>query len=308
MTDKLVRSGVSPERELLRKYDAFMGAESCWTCGRLKSAKGVKDALSALRHPADKSFNYRYHEYTPAAHGAVMEVIKMQSGAIYLTAASIAFIHTVLGPDHYVPFVALSKARGWPANKTALVTFFCGVGHVGSSVLIGLAGIATGAAVSRLRWVEGLRGDAAGWLLLSFGFAYMVWGVKKAVKGEKHSHLHSHGGGREHEHGHCHEEAHAHPHGGKALLTFWALFIVFVLGPCEPLIPVLMYPALKIGMGVALTAAAVFSIVTISAMLSAVYLLRRGISFFPVERMERYAHALAGFAIFACGIAVKSGL
>jgi hypothetical protein len=39
-----------------------------------------------------------------------------------------------------------------------------------------------------------------------------------------------------------------------------------------------------------------------------VFLLLRGIHFFPVERMERYAHALAGFAIFACGVAVKAGL
>lgn len=232
----------------------------------------------------------------------------MQHNAILLTAASLGFIHTVLGPDHYIPFVALSKARDWSKNKTALITFLCGLGHVASSVLIGLAGIAMGAAVSRLEWVEGLRGDAAGWLLLSFGLAYMVWGIKKAVKGEKHSHLHSHGAGPEHSHGHSHETGHAHPHGERASVTPWALFIVFVFGPCEPLIPVLMYPALKNGMGLALAAAAVFSAVTIATMMASVFLLLRGIKLFPVERMERYAHALAGFAIFACGVAVKAGL
>ena len=231
----------------------------------------------------------------------------MNNNAILLTAASLGFIHTVLGPDHYVPFVALSKARDWSKNKTALVTFLCGVGHVGSSVFIGLAGIAMGAAVSRLEWVEGLRGDAAGWLLLSFGLAYMVWGIKKAVKGEKHSHGHSHGEGAEHSHAHCHEPGHAHTHGSGSV-TPWALFIIFVFGPCEPLIPVLMYPALKGGMGLALAAAAVFSVVTITTMMVSVFLLLRGMKLFPVERMERYAHALAGFAIFTCGVAVKAGL
>ncbi|HAT71768.1 MAG TPA: hypothetical protein DCS63_03025 [Elusimicrobia bacterium] len=235
----------------------------------------------------------------------------MENNAILLTAASLGFIHTVLGPDHYIPFVALARARAWSASKTAAVTFLCGVGHVGSSVLIGLAGIWLGTAVSRLEWIEGLRGDVAGWLLLSFGLAYMVWGIKKALRGEKHSHIHSHGG-PEHSHAHGHETGHAHPHphphADKSSVTPWALFIVFIFGPCEPLIPVLMYPALKTGTGLAFGAAAVFSAVTIATMLASVFLLLRGISLFPAERMERYAHALAGFAVFACGVAVKAGL
>lgn len=231
----------------------------------------------------------------------------MQNATILLTAASLGFIHTVLGPDHYVPFVALAKARNWSKAKTALVTFLCGLGHVLSSVLIGFAGIALGTAVSKLEWLEGLRGGAAGWLLLSFGLAYMAWGIKKAWKGERHSHMHSHGE-EPHSHGHAHEAAHTHPHAGGASVTPWALFIIFAFGPCEPLIPVLMYPALNTGLGLAAAAAAVFSVVTIATMLSAVFLLLWGIKLFPVERMERYAHALAGFAVFACGVAVKAGL
>jgi hypothetical protein len=231
----------------------------------------------------------------------------MENSAILLTAASLGFIHTVLGPDHYVPFVALSRARNWSRGRTAFITFLCGLGHVLSSVLIGLAGIWMGTAVSHLEWIEGIRGDVAGWLLLSFGLAYMVWGIKRAVKGEKHTHMHSHGG-PEHAHGHAHEADHSHPHGEQASVTPWALFIVFIFGPCEPLIPVLMYPALKTGMGLALGAAAVFSAVTITTMLASVFLLLRGIKLFPAERMERYAHALAGFAIVACGVAVKAGL
>jgi hypothetical protein len=231
----------------------------------------------------------------------------MENSAILLTAASLGFIHTVLGPDHYIPFVALSKARNWTNARTALITFLCGLGHVLSSVLIGLAGIWLGSAVSHLEWIEGIRGDVAGWLLLSFGLAYMVWGIKRAVKGEKHTHMHSHGG-PEHVHGHAHEADHSHPHGEQASVTPWALFIVFIFGPCEPLIPVLMYPALKTGMGLALGAAAVFSAVTITTMLASVFLLLRGIKLFPAEKMERYSHALAGFAILACGVAVKAGL
>lgn len=232
----------------------------------------------------------------------------MDNSPILLTAASLGFIHTVLGPDHYIPFVALSKARGWSSSRTALITFLCGLGHVLSSVLIGFAGIALGTAVSHLEWLEGLRGDAAGWLLLSFGLAYMAWGIKKAARGEKHAHLHSHDGLEPHAHSHGHEEAHAHPHDGKTSAAPWTLFIIFVFGPCEPLIPLLMYPAMKTGLPLAAAAAGMFSAVTISTMLACVFLLLRGVSLLPAERMERYAHALAGFAIFVCGVAVKAGL
>jgi ABC-type nickel/cobalt efflux system permease component RcnA len=232
----------------------------------------------------------------------------MDNAPILITAASVAFIHTVFGPDHYVPFVALSKARNWTRARTAAVTFFCGVGHVGSSVLIGLAGILLGASVSRLAWFEGLRGDTAGWLLVSFGLAYMLWGIKKAIRGEKHSHSHAHAETARHSHEHSHETEHAHVHGNPASVTPWALFIIFILGPCEPLIPLLMYPGMKGGLGQAMATAAVFSAVTLFTMLASVFMLLRGVRLFPVERMERYAHALAGFAILSCGIAVKAGL
>ena len=39
-------------------------------------------------------------------------------GLLLLTAASIGFIHTLLGPDHYLPFVAMSAARGWSSRRT----------------------------------------------------------------------------------------------------------------------------------------------------------------------------------------------
>jgi len=231
----------------------------------------------------------------------------MQTTAILTTAASLGFIHTVLGPDHYIPFVALAKARGWDAKRTALVTLLCGVGHVASSVLIGLGGIWLGTEVTKLEWLEGLRGDFAGWLLLAFGLAYMLWGIKKAVRGEKHTHAHDHGDGP-HLHEHAHGTEHVHPHGSTASAAPWTLFIIFVFGPCEPLIPVLMYPALQDGLGLSLAAAGVFSLATISTMMACVFLLRRGVSLLPAEKLERYAHALAGFAVFSCGLAVKAGL
>jgi len=52
--------------------------------------------------------------------------------ALTVTAASLGFIHTLLGPDHYVPFVAMSKARHWSITRTSLVTLLRGIAiHLG---------------------------------------------------------------------------------------------------------------------------------------------------------------------------------
>ena len=76
---------------------------------------------------------------------------------LYITAISLGFIHTILGPDHYAPFIALSKARDWTANKTFWITFVCGLGHILSSVILGFIGISFGLAVNKLEIFEIFR-------------------------------------------------------------------------------------------------------------------------------------------------------
>ncbi|MDD5693847.1 MAG: hypothetical protein PHD61_00875, partial [Bacteroidales bacterium] len=76
-----------------------------------------------------------------------------------VTALSIGFIHTLLGPDHYLPFIVLARARDWSVMKTGLITAVCGLGHVGSSVLLGLLGVALGVGISRLEGFEAFRGN-----------------------------------------------------------------------------------------------------------------------------------------------------
>ena len=88
------------------------------------------------------------------------------------TAASLGFLHTILGPDHYLPFIMLARARRWSITKTSLITFLCGLGHVGSSIIIGIMGLLLGFALSRIEALESLRGDFAAWLLIGFGFIY----------------------------------------------------------------------------------------------------------------------------------------
>lgn len=236
-------------------------------------------------------------------------------GLLMLTALSIGFIHTLIGPDHYLPFVAMSAARNWTRRKTMLVTAACGAGHVLGSVLIGFIGIAIGASLHRLQWLEGLRGDFAAWALIAFGLTYMAWGLKRAWRDRKHSHEHLHADGTRHRHTHGHhvQDEHVHVHiqldtDNVRSITPWALFVVFILGPCEALIPLLMYPAAQHswwGLGLVV---ATFAITTIATMMAIVHLATRGLERFPLASAERYSHALAGAALSLCGIGIVLGL
>lgn len=226
---------------------------------------------------------------------------------LYITAASIGFFHTLVGPDHYLPFIVMSKARNWSLAKTALITFACGLGHVLSSVLLGFIGIALGIAVSRLEAFEGFRGNIAAWALIGFGLAYCVWGIRRAIRNRPHKHAHIHAENQDHMHMHTHMGSHSHVHTGEkaANITPWILFTIFVLGPCEPLIPILMYPAAKNSISGVFFAAAIFSAITITTMLMIVILASLGVKFLPLGKMERYSHALAGAAIFLSGLAIQ---
>lgn len=223
-----------------------------------------------------------------------------------LSAATIAFVHTLLGPDHYLPFIAMARARDWSMRRTLRITLLCGAGHLAGSVALGLVGIAIGTQLASLEWLESMRGDLAAWLLVGFGLAYTAWGLRQALRNRPHTHWHEHGG-VVHRHEHTHQSDHAHVHeaaGRQASITPWVIFVIFVLGPCEPLIPLLMYPAARESLPGVLLVTIVFGVVTVATMLTAVWLALRGLDRLRLPRLERYAHALAGGTVLACGLAI----
>jgi nickel/cobalt transporter (NicO) family protein len=226
---------------------------------------------------------------------------------LIVTAVSIGFFHTLFGPDHYVPFIVMAKAGKWSTPKTIWITILCGIGHVGSSIILGFIGIAFGIAVAHLELVESIRGNIAGWILIAFGLAYTVWGIRRAYKNKPHTHRHPHSDGSVHAHTHKHSEEHVHVHeqSKSPSMTPWILFTIFVFGPCEPLIPILMYPAAQGHILNVVIVSVIFGLITIGTMLTVVMGSLAGISLLPSKSLERYTHALAGVSILFCGIAIQ---
>lgn len=221
------------------------------------------------------------------------------------TAAAIGFVHTIVGPDHYLPFIVMSKSGAWSLPKTSIITFVCGIGHVLGSVALGVVGIALGIAMTELVGIEAVRGEFAAWALIAFGLGYGAWGLRQALRNKPHEHAHAHISGLFHTHEHTHHKEHAHLHGSTENMTPWVLFTIFVLGPCEPLIPLLMYPAAQNSLAGLLLVTVVFGVVTIATMMTIVLLSVRGLELLPMQGLRRYMHALAGGTIFLSGLAIQ---
>lgn len=201
---------------------------------------------------------------------------------LLMSTCSVAFLHA-LAPDHWMPFAAIAKAQRWRESKLLWVTFLAGLGHVGISIAFGVIGILLGFSLSKLKNIEGHRGEIALWLLIGFGVAYMLWGIKKA---------------KQHKPKDIDEEKFR-----QKTISVWMIFAIFVLGPCEPLVP-LIFLGYNYGYAGIVISSIVFSVVTIIMMLGQSLLAFRGIQLIKSDIAERYSHALAGLVIALTGIFV----
>ena len=192
------------------------------------------------------------------------------------SAAGLATVHTLIGIDHSLPFVAVGRARGWTLCRTLWVTALCGLVHVASSVAIGGIGIGLGVALDQLSWLESSRGRLAAWLMMGFGLAYAAWALWRG------------------------ERSHAH----SPRTTTWARFLIFAFGPCEALIPLMMVPAAEGAWLVLGAVVVVFGVCTIGAMLVAVALGYAGVGWAPIPYLQARADLVAGLAVAASGAGV----
>ncbi len=219
-----------------------------------------------------------------------------------LSAVTVGVVHTVLGPDHYLPFVAIGAARRWSRTRLLAVTAICGTVHIAASFAIALlVGGLMGLGVSRVEEVFGWQGDAVAWTLVVLGVAYAAWGLF-----------------RPHRHRHMPDGSHlpdqlgdgdgGAPRATSRDVTVWALVLIFAFGPCEAMIPLVMLPSAQgsvAGIALVLT---LFGGVTVLTMTLLVGLLHAGVRLLPLRRLSRAAHPLAGGVIALCGVAILLGL
>lgn len=136
----------------------------------------------------------------------------------------------------------------------------------GGAVVLGFVGVSSGVAIKNLEDTESIRCDVAAWLLIAFGLAYAIGGIRHLYRGHPHRHTHPHliQGCHDHLHSHTHLGEHTHVHDVQSVevLTPWVLLVICVFGLCEPLIPMLMYPAARGGYRDLVAVTVVFGLVT----------------------------------------------
>ena len=218
---------------------------------------------------------------------------------LMLSTVAISFLHTATGPDHYLPFIVLSRSQKWSITKTITITVACGFGHIFSSVAVGLVGVFLGWQLSNLDWFEGHRGNIAAWCLLGFGVVYLLYGLWKAGKNKPHKHFDV-----------MDEDVYVYEHNhddtvspkSRVKVTPLVLFAIFVMGPTEPLLPLLFYSGIQRSYLEIIILISVFALCTVLTMLMMVLLGLYGYSFYDTEKLERYVHAIGGLVISTCGI------
>ena len=197
---------------------------------------------------------------------------------------AVAIIHTLLGPDHYAPLAAFAKAQHWTKRKIVWITSFCGLGHILSSVVLGSIGVFLNFSLEKWKIVNSLRQEIAAWLWIAAGVFYLVWAMKDWYRHK------------------CGSDA--FPGGNKTGAREWIFFVIFVLGPCEPLILLMQHPIVRGSLSVGLLVAGIFGVTTILTMMVSVLALSAGLDSFPGLK-GNYAHfAAAGIMIF-CGAGMK---
>ncbi|TDO94929.1 hypothetical protein [Flavobacterium sp. 245] len=219
---------------------------------------------------------------------------------LVLSAITISCLHTASGPDHYLPFIVLSRSKKWPITKTIWWTIVCGLGHILSSVILGLIGVLVGWQLSKLSMFQDIRGNVSGWCLLVFGFIYLIWGLRSAYLNKPHKHFEMYSDEDMYVYEHKHGEVVAPQN--RIKITPWVLFVIFVMGPSEPLVPLLFYSGVRRSSLEVIILITVFAVFTVLTMLTMVLIGCYGYSFFKTDKLERYVHAIGGGVVTICGI------
>lgn len=209
--------------------------------------------------------------------------------ALVLAAVTVGSLHT-MAPDHWMPFAALARARGWSGWRAARTTILCGFGHVTVSAALGIAALFAGLGVIRV--VGSHLENQANYLLIIFGTIYMAWGMWRSFRRDPHAVLHPHD--HHHDHGH-----HDHDHG----LTEWSLFLLFSADPCVAVIPMIMAAASG-GWAAVASVVLAYEVATIAAMVLLVSAALAGVRTVRAGWIDRYGDVAAGALIVSVGAAM----
>ena len=235
---------------------------------------------------------------------------------LIVTVAVVGVLHTAV-PDHWAPIVVLARQQGWSTARTARSAALAGVGHVTTTLLLGVLLWVVGTALA-VRYAH-LVSLVSAFALLAFGL-WIAYGGWKEARGSGahdhghshfgHAHLHRHDGGPVHVHWHEHHAAdwhvvdggvavlHAHEHSTSGRT---ALLLIMGSSPMVEGIPAFLSASTK-GLALLCAMAVVFALSTIVTYVAFCMTGVRGLQRMSLGPLEKYGEVLSGLFVAAVGI------
>ncbi|HEX4534579.1 MAG TPA: hypothetical protein VH000_10140 [Rhizomicrobium sp.] len=199
--------------------------------------------------------------------------------------AVVGVLHTMV-PDHWAPITLLARQRGWTRMQTARAALGAGVGHVISTLALGvilwLAGLAIAAKFGQ--WIEAISSG----LLIGFGLWVAFSGWREMHEKQAHEHAHAHG------------HAHHHNHGSSKSGSM-ALMLILGSSPMVEGLPA-FFAAGRFGWGVIVVMSLVFAASTILTYVGLCVASVASLENLNLGPFERYGEILSGLFVATMGI------
>jgi len=194
---------------------------------------------------------------------------------IIIAAIVLGATHSI-APDHWAPFVAVSKAERWSLSKSIFVSLVGGLGHITTSILLGVGVILVGLSVSH--HFENFENIFSGSLLLVFGLLYTIISM---------------------------HTRHSHEHHQEHILSC-SLVLIASVSPCVPFIPVMLASVPYGGITMVLTLIG-FILSTLFVIGTLVLLSLKSLEYFS-PTTEKRLNVVAGLVLVVIGAGVLTGL
>lgn len=203
---------------------------------------------------------------------------------IFLGSLILGLIHPLF-PNHWIPLIAISKTEKWTNKETVVATLITGFSHTLSTIIIGIivgfVGIKLSESYSYLTKV------AAPVILFVIGIIYILLDLRSA------HHLHHH-------HHHFDIDGEILKNKKSKLAIIITLCIGMFLSPCFEIEAFYFQAATKGWIGI-LIVSLVYLIMTLSIMVSLVYLGLKGINKFNSQFLEKHEKLITGIVLIILG-------
>jgi nickel/cobalt exporter len=187
----------------------------------------------------------------------------------------LSLLHALL-PNHWLPVLAIGRAQGWPLQRVTRTMLLAGLAHALSTALLGV-----GLAVLGWKLTQSFEETihwAAPAVLIAVGLVFM-W--------------------RHHRHHHSHMAQ--PPVNATPARVLWALVLAMFLSPCLEVEAYFLLAGVQ-GWRAVLAVAGIYTLVSVTGMVSWVRVVYYGTSRFDWHVLEHNAGLVTGATLIATGI------